>query len=156
MQLVESLANRVCLLQCNALSMIGDRECSLGALNFVFMLWDCTAYAVKMGCVQGDEGLLFIISYSSPDAGRRFFMGVPWVLKNGLSETASAEAVKFFLDRAMEVECLQAEIVFDGNLAVDTVIPLHLKFSNFNDDEYLLVKDIAKCENVLLVIDQFK
>lgn len=96
MQLVESLANRVCLLQCNALSMIGDRECSLGALNFVFMLWDCTAYAVKMGCVQGDEGLLFIISYSSPDAGRRLFMGVPWVLKNGLSETASAAAVKFF------------------------------------------------------------
>jgi hypothetical protein len=159
---LESLANRVCLLQCDALSVLGDEQCNLDALSFAFMLWDHTAHAVRIGCVQSDGSLLFIVSYDSPTNGKRLFMGAPWVVRGDARCMASTDAVNGFLRDAGCVKQLKADVVFDGDLAVDKTVSLHLRFDcnhhdgSINDGDALLIKDVACCENVLLVIDMFE
>ena len=159
MQCLESLANRFCVLQCEALSLVGDTQCTLDAVKFTFMLWDHVACGVRIGCVQdGGGGLLFVVRYDTAGAEKRLFMGVPWIECTGCGRTlATASIVDCFLQQIHSSDCLQTDVVFDGNLAVDKTLSLHLQFGcDIGNNSTLLVKDVAECENVLLVIDLFK
>ena len=159
MQGLESLANRVCVLQCEALSLVGDTQCTLDTVKFTFMLWDHVACGVRMGCVQdGGGGLLFVVSYDGVGAEKRLFMGVPWIECTGCGRTlAAASTVDSFLQQIHSSDCLQTDVVFDGKLAVDKTLSLHLQFGcDIGNKSMLLVKDVAECDNVLLVIDLFK
>ena len=51
--------------------------------------------------------------------------------------------------------CLQTDVVFDGSLAVDKPVSLHLQFDYCHEGRSLRVENVAECDNVLLVIDMF-
>ena len=155
---LESLANRACLLQCGEMALVGDEQCNLDAVKFTFILWDHVAYRVRMGCVlDGSGSMLFVVSYDSPANGKRLFMGAPWrVSSAGVREPASVDAVDNFLQKLGGSGSAQADVVFDGDLAADRPVSLHLRFDGCMDcGAALLVKDVAQCDNVLLVIDMF-
>ena len=155
---LESLANRVCALECESMTLVGDEQCDLDAVKFTFMLWDHTACGVRMGCLQsGVDELLFIVSYDSPVNGKRLFMGQPWLdcgeKKRVIAPMASVDR---FLQEVRKTNNLNANVVFDGDLAVDRSIGLHLCFDQRVDGKALLVKDVAECENILFVIEMFE
>ncbi len=86
-------------------------------------------------------------------------MGAPWVadpLHHEQGRVLASESVvnQFLSD--VGASSLQAEVVFDGSLAVDRPVALHLKFDHLLEGKALLVKDVAECENILLVIDMFQ
>jgi hypothetical protein len=160
MMQLESLANRLCSLQCDFMCVGGDEQFELESVNFTFMLWDHKASGVKMGCVSGSDELVFVVQYESPMNGKRLFMGTPW-LANGSRhelgrELADSDTVGLFLRQAKCIKSLQTNIVFDGNLAVDKPVSLHLQLDCQIKGKSLLVKDVAECGNVLLVIDMFQ
>ena len=157
LQQLESLTNRLCA----QLLLTNEDQCNLDALSFTFMVWDHTARGVRMGCVRGadDDSMLFVVCYDSPANGRRLFMGAPWVADPQHHEQGRALASEGVVNRFLRdvgAGCLEAEVVFDGSLAVDKPVALHLKFGRLVEGKALLVKDVAECENILLVIDMFQ
>jgi hypothetical protein len=155
--LLESLANRLCSLQCD---MMCEDDFELDSVNFTFMLWDHTARGVKMGCVGDGGELAFVMRYDSQHNGKRLFIGTPWLADALHHEQgrvlASEDAVRAFLHCVSSSRCLQTNVVFDGSLTVDEPISLHLQLEHLMDGKTLLVKDVAECGNVLLVIDMFE
>ena len=161
---LESIANRCCALHSSMMRVVGDAECDVDLMNFAFMLWDHTACGVKMGCMCDDgidNELLFIVSYDSPVSGKRLFMGVPWVAdcvehEKG-RERASPDTVGQFLREISNTKIYisKTNVVFDGNVSVDRPVSLHLHFDHAINGKSLLVKDVAECDNILLVIDMF-
>ena len=160
MRLIESLANRLCCLQCEMLCVGGDTRFDLESVNFTFMLWDHTACDVRMGCIGDGDQLMFVVRYDSVANGRRLFMGTPWLADRAHHalgrELASMKSVDQFLQQAQTNKKLQTNVVFDGNLAVDEPIGLHLQLDHPIDGKTLLIKNVAECRNVLLVIDMFE
>ena len=157
LQHIESSVNRLCA----QLVLTNEDQCNLNTLSFTFMVWDHTARGVRMGCVRGkeDDSMVFIVSYDSPANGRRLFMGAPWVvdpLHHEQGRVLASEGVVNQFLRDVCAGCLQAEVVFDGSLAVDKPVALHLKFDHLLEGKALLIKDVAECENILLVIDMFQ
>lgn len=161
---LETLVNRCCALQCETMQMIGDDLCNVEIMSFTFMLWDHVACDVRMGCIGGVEKgeLLFMVGYDSPVCGKRLFMGVPWVVdclpdpqgrKLALSDTVG----EFLCEMGKtKIGTSNTDVVFDGDLSVDKPVSLHLHFDCVIDGKTLLVKDVAECDNILLVIDMFK
>jgi hypothetical protein len=156
MQRVESLVNRVCSLQCDMLCMDEQFE----SVDFTFMLWDHTVHNVKMGYVGGGSELQFVLRYDSPVNGRRLFVGVPWLADCVHHEhgrvPATPDMIDPFLAQAGCCKRLQTNVVFDGTLTVDKPVSLHLQLDLKIRDKTLLVKDVAECNNILLVIDMFE
>ena len=162
---IESLANRFCALQCDMLMCVGgDEVYNLDVVTFTFMLWDCTAYNVRIGCIgsgENDDDLLFVVRYESTvAAGVRLFTGKPYMADcsdhtKNRALASQVEVVKFL--KGMQTGGrMQTDIVFDGDLAVDKIIKFHLQFGLSIDGKTLLIKDVIACENVLLVIDSFQ
>ena len=50
------------------------------------------------------------------------------------------------------VWCLLLYVVFDGELAADRPVSLHLKFDQLIDGASLLVRDVAECNNVQVAV----
>lgn len=162
---LESLANRCCALQSEMMTMVGDDRCNIDTMNFTFMLWDHTASGVRMGCICDggeDDGLLFIVNYDSPVNGKRLFIGTPWIADCVKHEQgrqlATAETVCEFLHQmcSMKADVLNTNVVFDGEIEVEKSTRLHLHFDHAIEGKSLLVKDVAECDNILLVIDMFQ
>ncbi len=158
--MLQSLVDRLCALQCDIMCAGGDGEqFDLESVNFTFLLWDHTACGVTTGCVGEGEKLVFLLRYDSPQNGRRLFVGTPWVADRVHHESgrerASLDTVVGFLRDARCRRNLKTNLVWDGSLAVDHELSLHLQFDHSVGGKALLVKDVAKCDNVLLVIDMF-
>lgn len=149
---LESHVNRLC-----AIHMCEEETVTLDKVFFEFMLWDHTASCVRLGCV-GSEAMVFVVSYGSES--RKLFTGTPFVVDYFDHKKdrvlASPTIVDQFLCGIRGRKSLHANVVFDGNLATDKTITFHLHFKHYINGKSLLVADMMKCDNVLLVIDAFK
>lgn len=155
MQHLESAANRLCAEQ--LLGLTNEEQCEIKSVNFTFMVWDHTAHGVRMGCVRGVDELVFVVSYDSSANGKRLFMGTPWCVDALQCRTVASERlVNQFLADACSKPLLQTEVVFDGSLAVDKPVSLHLHFDYSHEGSSLLIENVAECGNVLSVIDLFQ
>jgi hypothetical protein len=136
--------------------MCEEETVTLDNVVFEFMLWDHTASCVRMGCVGSDE-MVFVVSYDSES--RKLFTGTPYVVDcldhKRDRVLASPSMVETFLREIRGRRSLHANVVFDGNLATDKTISFHLHFEHHIHGKSLLVTDVMKCDNVLLVIDAF-
>jgi hypothetical protein len=157
MQRLESAANRLCAEQ--LLSLTNEEQCEIKSVNFTFMVWDHTAHGVRMGCVRAGDAneMVFVVSYDSAANGKRLFMGTPFCVDAMQCRTLASERMvnRFLLD-ANSSACLQTDVVFDGSLAVDKPVSLHLQFDYCHEGRSLRVENVAECDNVLLVIDMFQ
>ena len=153
--MLESIANRLCSLQCDMLCMGGGFD--VETVGFKFMVWNHTAHNVKMGYVDDGVRSLFVVRYESPVHGRRLFVGAPWLIDcEDRRSLASSDAIDRFLQQVKRINSLQADIVFDGSLAVDKPLSLHLRLGGPIDGKTLLVRDVVVCGNVLIAIDLFE
>ena len=155
---LESLANRLCSLQCDMMCMGGEFD--VESVNFTFMLWNHTAGKVKMGCMGDGDQWVFVVRYDSPLNGKRLFMGTPWLADCAHHECgrelASSDTIAQFLKQTRCSRSMQTNVVFDGNLTVDKPVSLHLQLDHRINGKTLLVKDVAECGNILSVIDMFE
>jgi hypothetical protein len=130
-------------------------------LSLTFMLWDCSVSNVTMGCCAVDRDSVFVIMHYDDSFGAtKMFKGEAWVadsicscknqMKAGMSETT-----EFFEQMKSAKDEIKAFIVYDGQLSVDQDFDLHLHFDHPIKKRSLLVKDVAKGKNPLLVIDSF-
>ncbi len=72
-------------------------------------------------------------------------MGVPWIECKGCGRTlATASTVDYFPQQVRGSNCLQTDVVFYGNLAVDKTLSLHLQFGcDIGNRGVLLVKGVV-------------
>ena len=129
-------------------------------LNLTFMLWDCNVKNVTMGCCAVDENSVYVIMHYDDSNGRtKVFKGEAWASDAVCSykqqeRLGVSEAAEFFAQMQAQ-DSLKAYIVFDGQLSVDKDFDLHLHFDHPIKKRCLLVKDVAKGNNPLVVIDSF-
>jgi uncharacterized protein YfcZ (UPF0381/DUF406 family) len=130
-------------------------------LNLTFMLWDCSVRNVTMGCCAVDRDTVYVIMhYDDVFGATKVFKGEAWAAdavcaytnrkKAGLGEVAA-----FFTQMQTARDAMNACIVFDGQMSVDKDFDLHLHFDHPVEKRSLLIKDVAKGNNPLLVIDSF-
>jgi hypothetical protein len=131
------------------------------AMDMTFLLWDCSARDVTMGCCAVDKDSVYVVlHYDDALGATRVFKGEAWAADaasayEGRSKARLGEVLSFFTQMRAEKGVLKAHIVFDGQLSVEKVFDLHLHFDHPVEKRSLLVKNVATGSNPLLVIDSF-
>lgn len=130
-------------------------------LSLTFMLWDCSVRNVTMGCCAVDQDSVYVIMhYDDANGATKVFKGEAWAADavcsyKNRTKLGLGEAVEFFSQMKAAKDALKAYIVFDGQMSVDKDFDLHFHFDHPVKKRSLLVKDVAKGNNPLLVIDKF-
>jgi hypothetical protein len=127
------------------------------SMRLTFMVWDCDVRNVVVGCCSVDSATVYVIvHYDDALGATKLFKGEAWTndatrrVRAGLPETVA------FLERMRtDTGAFRARIVCDGEMSVDRDFDLHLQFDHPAKKTSLLVKDVAKGSNPLLVIDSF-
>lgn len=126
-------------------------------MSLTFMVWDCDVRNVTMGCCSvGDASVYVIVHYDDAFGATKVFKGEAWTADaTRRTRACMSETVCFLEGMEKASEALRARIVYDGEMSVDTDFDLHLQFDHPVKKSSLLVKDVAKGSNPLLVIDSF-
>lgn len=140
-----------------------DRDCCFvqkERMDLTFMLWDCIAKNITMGCCAVDDDTVFVIlNYTDTYGATKVFKGEAWssdaVYPARDRRKARMECVEGFFEQMRGSETLRAFIVFDGQLRAEGEFDLHLHFDHPLQKRSLLVKNISKGDNPLTVIDAF-
>jgi hypothetical protein len=140
--------------------MYEDDDCFMfqkDSMRLTFVVWDCRVSNVAMGCCSVDSASVYVIvHYDDAFGATKLFKGEAWTadatrrVRAGMSET-----VAFLEQMRTDAGALRARIVYDGEMSVDKDFDLHLQFDHPVKKTSLLVKDVAKGSNPLLVIDSF-
>jgi hypothetical protein len=131
------------------------------AMDMTFLLWDCSARDVTMGCcVVEKDSVYVVLRYDDVCGATRRFKGEAWAADaasayEGRSKARLGEVLSFFTQMRAEKGTLKAHIVYDGQLSVEKDFDLHLHFDHPVEKRSLLVKNVATGSNPLLVIDSF-
>ena len=131
------------------------------AMDMTFLLWDCSARDVTMGCCAVDKDSIYVVlRYADALGANRMFKGEAWAADaasayEGRSKARLGEVLSFFTEMRAEKGALKAHIVYDGQLSVEKDFDLHLHFDHPVEKRSLLVKNVATGSNPLLVIDSF-
>jgi len=143
-----------------AARMDEDDDCFMfqkDSMRLTFMVWDCRVSNVAMGCCSVDSASVYVIvHYDDAFGATKLFKGEAWTadatrrVRAGMPET-----VAFLEQMRTDAGALRARIVYDGEMSVDKDFDLHLQFDHPVKKTSLLVKDVAKGSNPLLVIDSF-
>ena len=132
----------------------GDSMCIITKpnLSLSFMVWDCNIRNVALGCCELDT-VHAVVRYEDSRGNTRVLKGQAHIETPDGARTpcnmATAAAVLHGIEAA---EGLSAEVFFDGELDVEKDFDLHLRFPQHG----LVVKNVAKGQNVLTVIDLFQ
>ena len=130
-------------------------------LNLSFMLWDCNVRNVIMGCCDLADSVYVIMRYDDAQGVTKVFRGEAWSADaacayKGRRRAALPEVVSFFSQMRSANDALKAHIVFDGNLSMAEAFDLHLHFEHPVQNRSLLVMEVARETNPLIVIDKFQ
>ena len=129
-------------------------------LNFTFMLWDCAVHNVTIGyCEAETDSVIVLINYTDSSRCTKVLKGEAWTSDSTYPSRdqfkADLPCVGNFFQEMKDLDALHVFVVFDGQLAVDRDFDLHLHFNHPIKKRSLLVKNVAKGNNPLLVIDSF-
>jgi uncharacterized protein YfcZ (UPF0381/DUF406 family) len=141
-----------------------DDGCSVfqkDRMSLTFLIWDFDVRNVTVGCCAVDRDSVYVIMhYDDAFGATKMFKGEAWAadaVRSYKNRTRAGleEVVSFFTQMRNVQDGLKAYIVFEGQMSVDKDFDLHLHFDHPVDKKSLLIKDVAKGNNPLSVIDSF-
>ena len=114
-----------------------------------FLGFDCTVANVALGCFNlPGNNLCAVIRYEDACGYTRVFRGQISLAKGNATMDAT---VKIF-NQLKTADSIRADVIFDGQMSVDTDFDLHLHFPAHG----LTVHNVARANNPLTVIDLFR
>ena len=105
------------------------------------------------------DSVFVVMNYADSCGYTKVFKGEAWTSDSTYParnrNKADLSQVLDFFQQMKAMDALHAFVVFDGQLAVDCDFDLHLHFNHPIKKRSLLVKNVAKGNNPLVVIDLF-